>query len=197
MMRIVGGKFRGRQLATPRGRAIRPTSDRIREALFDILQHGTHANLGLTLPQNMIVLDVFAGTGAIGFEALSRGASHVTFIEKDPAACRVIEKNSRNLDVTIYMTLLRRNALRPASPPKGAKTADILFLDPPYRSETAAPALQALRARGWVSRTSLSIIEISSDEVFEPPRGFVSIDNRRYGNTTLLFLRSEGFSEPT
>lgn len=197
MMRIVGGKFRGRQLATPRGRAIRPTSDRIREALFDILQHGTHANLGLTLPQNMIVLDVFAGTGAIGFEALSRGAAHVTFIEKDTAACRVIEKSSRSLDVTMDMTLLRRNALRPADPPKGAKPADILFLDPPYRSDMAAPTLQALRARGWVSRAALSVVEIASNETFEPPRGFVSADERRYGDTTLVFLRSEGTEEQT
>jgi len=164
--------------------------------LFDILQHGARANPGLTLPQNAIVLDVFAGTGAIGFEALSRGAAHVTFIEQDTAACRVIERNSRSLDVTINMTLLRRNALRPADPPKGSKTADLLFLDPPYRSETATPTLQTLHARGWVSRTALSILEIASDERFEPPRGFVCIDERRYGDTTLIFLRSEGFAEP-
>ena len=196
-MRIVGGRFRGRQLATPRGRAIRPTSNRVREALFDILQHGTRANLSLTVPQNAIVLDVFAGTGAIGYEALSRGAAHVTFIEKDASACRMIEKNSRSLDVTVDMTLLRRNALRPADPPKGAKTADLLFLDPPYRSKTAAPTLQALHTRGWLSKMALSILEIASDEIYEPPPGFVSIDERRYGDTTLVFLRSEGFAEPT
>ncbi len=196
-MRIVGGKFRGRRLATPRGRAIRPTSDRVREALFDILQHGTRANLGLVLPQEAMVLDVFAGTGALGLEALSRGAAHVTFIEKDPAACRVIEQNVQALNVTAHVTLLRRNAVRPAQPPKGAGTADILFLDPPYRSDMAAPTLQALRARGWVSRAALSVVEIASNETFEPPRGFVSADERRYGDTTLVFLRSEGTEEQT
>ena len=147
-MRIVGGMFRGRRLATPRGRSIRPTSDRVREALFDVLQHGLQSIRRGSWPRDAHVLDVFAGTGALGLEALSRGASHVTFIEKDSAACLVIERNARTLRATEQVTLLRRNALRPAAPPSGAPVADILLMDPPYRSDLAAPALKALRARG-------------------------------------------------
>ena len=191
-MRIVGGMFRGRRLATPRGRSIRPTSDRVREALFDVLQHGLQSIRRGSWPRDAHVLDVFAGTGALGLEALSRGASHVTFIEKDSAACLVIERNARTLRATEQVTLLRRNALRPAAPPSGAPVADILLMDPPYRSDLAAPALKALRARGWIARDGVSVVEMAADESLEPPRGFALADERRYGDTVLLFLRCEG-----
>lgn len=191
-MRIVGGMFRGRRLATPRGRSIRPTSDRVREALFDVLQHGLQSIRRGSWPRDAHVLDVFAGTGALGLEALSRGASHVTFIEKDSAACLVIERNARTLRVTEQVTLLRRNALRPAAPPSGAPVADILLMDPPYRSDLAAPALKALRARGWIARDAVSVVEMAADEALKPPRGFALADERRYGDTVLLFLRCEG-----
>lgn len=191
-MRIVGGMFRGRRLATPRGRSIRPTSDRVREALFDVLQHGLRSIGRGPWPKDAHVLDVFAGTGALGLEALSRGASHVTFIEKDSAACLVIERNARTLRATEQVTLLRRNALRPAAPPSGAPAADILLMDPPYRSDLAAPALKALRARGWIARGGVSVVEMAADESLEPPRGFTLADERRYGDTVLSFLRCEG-----
>ncbi len=191
-MRIVGGIYRGRRLTTPRGREVRPTSDRVREALFDILQHGLQSNQGAAFPKGANVLDVFAGTGALGLEALSRGANHVTFIERDPAACRVIERNTRTLNAMESVTLLRRNALRPASPPAGSPAADVLLMDPPYRSDMAAPALQALRARGWIARHGVAVIEMATNEVLDPPRGFVVVDERSYGDTTLAFLKSEG-----
>ena len=194
-MRIVGGTFRGRQLATPRGRTVRPTSDRVREAMFDILQHGLQSNAGGGLPNGANVLDVFAGTGALGLEALSRGATHATFIEKDPAACRVIERNTQMLDAMKCVTLLRRNALRPAAPPTNFHAANLLVMDPPYRSDLAAPALQALRARGWIARNAISVVEIATDESLDLPRGFTLIDERRYGDTTLLFLKSEGLGD--
>lgn len=194
-MRIVGGTFRGRRLAAPRGRATRPTSDRVREALFDILGHGSWCTRLGPLPKKANVLDVFAGTGALGLEALSRGAHHVTFIEKDPAACRVIERNARALGAMDRATLLRRNALRPAAPPADAPVADLLFLDPSYRSDMAPPALKALRARGWIANDGVSVVEMAADETLEPPRGFVTVDERRYGDTTLVFLTCEGLGE--
>lgn len=196
-MRIVGGMFRGRRLATPRGRSIRPTSDRVREALFDVLQHGLQSIRRRSWPKDAHVLDVFAGTGALGLEALSRGASHVTFIEKDSAACLVIERNARTLRATEQVTLLRRNALRPAAPPSGAPAADILLMDPPYRSDLAAPALKALRARGWIARDGVSVVEMAADESLVPPRGFALADERRYGDTVLSFLRCEGSDNAT
>ena len=194
-MRIVGGTFRGRQLATPRGRTVRPTSDRVREAMFDILQHGLQLNSGGGLPKGANVLDVFAGTGALGLEALSRGATHATFIEKDPSACRVIERNTQMLGAAESVTLLRRNATRPATPPTEFLAANLLVMDPPYRSDLAAPALQALRARGWIARNAISVVEITTDESLDLPRGFVIADERRYGDTTLLFLKSEGLGD--
>ncbi len=189
-MRIVGGAFRGRALAAPRGRAVRPTSERVREALFDILGHGLGRRE--SWPKDAHVLDVFAGTGALGLEALSRGAGRVTFIEKDPAACRAIERNARALGAAGRATLLRRNALRPAAPPPDLPPADVLLMDPPYRSDLAAPTLKALRARGWLARNGVSVVEMAADESFEPPRGFALADERRYGGTVLLFLKGEG-----
>lgn len=190
-MRIGGGAFRGRRLATPRGRSIRPTSDRVREALFDVLRHGLRSTRSGPLPDDARVLDVFAGTGALGLEALSRGASHVTFIEKDPAACRVIERNVWTLRVMERTTLLRRDALRPATPP-GVSVADVLLMDPPYRSGLAAPALKALRARGWIARGGVCVVEAAADDSFQPPHGFALVDERRHGDAVLLFLTREG-----
>ena len=190
-MRIGGGAFRGRRLATPRGRSIRPTSDRVREALFDILRHGLRSVRSGPLPDDARVLDVFAGTGALGLEALSRGAGRVTFIEKDPMACRVIERNVRTLRVMERTTLLRRNALRPATPPPGVPAADVLLMDPPYRSGLAAPALKALRARGWIARECICVVEAAADDSFQPPRGFALADERRHGDAVLLFLTRE------
>jgi 16S rRNA (guanine966-N2)-methyltransferase len=141
------------------------------------------------------VLDVFAGTGALGLEALSRGATHVTFIEKDPTACRMIERNTLMLRATDSVTLLRRNALRPAAPPAEFLAANLLVMDPPYRSDLAAPALQALRARGWIARDAISVIEIATDASLDLPRGFVIADERRYGDTTLVFLKSEELND--
>jgi len=160
--------------------------------MFDILQHGLQSTADGGLPKGAVVLDVFAGTGALGFEALSRGATHVTFIEKDPAACRVIEGNTQMLSAMECVTLLRRNALRPAAPPTGFQAADLLLMDPPYRSDLAASALQALRARGWIAKNATSVVEMAADESFGPPQGFVLADERRYGDTTLVFLKSEG-----
>ena len=191
-MRIVGGTFHGRQLATSRGRTVRPTSDRVREAMFNILQHGLQLNADGGLPKGANVLDVFAGTGALGLEALSRGATHATFIEKDSAACRVIERNTQMLGAAESVTLLCRNALRPATPPPAFLAANLLVMDPPYRSNLVAPALQALRDRGWIARDAISVIEIATDESLDLPRGFVIADERRYGDTTLVFLKSEG-----
>lgn len=191
-MRIVGGEFRGRRLAPPRGNDIRPTSDRIREALFDILCHGLHSPRGGMLPENLKVLDAFAGTGALGFEALSRGVSHVTFIEKDPAACRLIERNVHALGVEDRITLLRRNTVRPAAPPSDLEPAGLVFLDPPYRADLAALALKALRARRWIGSEAIVVVEMAADEALEPPRGFLVTDERRYGDTTLVFLKCEG-----
>jgi 16S rRNA (guanine966-N2)-methyltransferase len=181
-MRIVAGRHRGRALAAPEGRDIRPTSERLREAVFNILAHGIPS-----LPAEARVLDVFAGTGALGLEALSRGAAHVTFIETDKAATRLIRYNLATLGETANADLLARDAERPGSAPAG-DPATLAFLDPPYRSGLAEPALAALGAGGWLAEGARIIIELAHDEAFTSPSGFTEDDSRIYGKSRVVFL---------
>src|SRR5712672_936485 len=157
-LRIVGGVHRGRRLAAPAGETVRPTSDRAREALFNILSHGSFAAGGLPFAGRP-VLDAFAGTGALGLEALSRGASAAVFIE-----------NGRDALAT-----LRRNIAA--------------LLDPPYRSGLAGPALSALAGAGWLMPGALVAVEVAAREELSLPAGFAPIDERVYGAARLVFLR--------
>ena len=187
-MRIVGGRHRGRRLIVPPGDAVRPTSDRAREALFNILSHGDFAAAGSPFAEEN-VLDVFAGTGAFGIEALSRGAARAAFIETDRTALAVLRRNLAALDEEDAAEIIAGDATRPPRPPCAAAVA---FLDPPYRSGLAAPALTALAAAGWLAPRALAIVEIAAKEPFSPPAGFAMIEERRYGAARLVFLRREG-----
>ena len=184
-MRIVGGTFRGRVLTAPMGRATRPTADRVREALFDILM-----SAALTEGQGDLsecaVLDVFAGTGALGFEALSRGARTVGFIENDPGALAVIAENIRKLGVVDRSALLRVDATKP---PKAKQAYDLVLLDPPYRSGLAIPALTALGKNGWLAPTMRAVVEVAAGEPLAVPgQSFAITDERKYGAAKLVFL---------
>lgn len=181
-MRIVTGRHRGRRLATPTDRSIRPTSDRIREAIFDILTHRLFAGRF----DGAMVLDVFAGTGAMGFEALSRGAARASFLDSEAAAIRLIEQNARHLGETAAVLVLRREASKPGKAPV---PHDLVFADPPYRSGLAPAALAALAAERWLAPGALIVMELASDETPEPPDGFTAVDRRRYGGTTVHFWR--------
>lgn len=184
-MRIVGGKHRGRRLEAPKGRLLRPTAERAREAVFDVLAHAAWRKGEAVAGAQ--VLDVFAGTGALGLEALSRGAAHVAFIEADAAACRLIERNLETLGAQEQATVMRRDASRPGAPPAAATLA---FLDPPYRSGLAAPALEALAAGGWLAAGAVVVLELARREPFTPPEGFDPLDERVWGDTQVIFLRS-------
>jgi 16S rRNA (guanine966-N2)-methyltransferase len=181
-MRIVTGKHRGRRLATPADRNIRPTSDRIREAIFDILSHRLFAGRF----DGAMVLDVFAGTGAMGCEALSRGAARATFLDSESAAIRLVEQNVRHLGEAENVLVLRRDATRPGKAPL---PHDLVFTDPPYRSGLAPATLEALAQERWLAPGALVVLELASDETPEPPTGFTEIDQRRYGGTTVHFWR--------
>jgi 16S rRNA (guanine966-N2)-methyltransferase len=186
-VRIIAGRHKGRRLAAPQGQAVRPTSDRAREALFDILAHGRFADGPVF--EAVPVLDVFAGTGAFGLEALSRGASRATFIEKDRAVLAVLRGNIAELGETERATLLPGDATRP---PRAAAPAALAFLDPPYGEELAAPALAALAAGGWLALGALVIVEVAKRQDLTPPPGFTFLDERRYGAARFVFLRREG-----
>ncbi|HVA12196.1 MAG TPA: 16S rRNA (guanine(966)-N(2))-methyltransferase RsmD [Stellaceae bacterium] len=183
-MRVIAGKHRGRPLAVPEGQAVRPTSDRAREAVFDILAHGRFAEQDACL--DAIVLDAFAGTGAFGLEALSRGARHASFIEKDRVARAVLQQNIAALGETTHAAILNADATRP---PRATGACSLVFLDPPYGENLAAQALKALPQSGWIAKGALVIVEIAAKEDFTAPENFEMLDERRYGAAKFVFLR--------
>ena len=183
-MRVIAGKHRGRKLAAPEGGEVRPTAARAREALFDILMHGRLSD-GPAY-EDAIVLDAFAGTGAFGLEALSRGARFVTFLENDRVARAVLKENIAALGETQHAAILSGDATRP---PRATGPCSLAFLDPPYREDLAAPALVALGKAGWLAENALVIVELAAREDFEVPDGFALLDERRYGAARFVFLR--------
>jgi 16S rRNA (guanine966-N2)-methyltransferase len=175
-------------LIAPPGDAVRPTSDRAREALFNILSHGDFAAAGLPFA-DANVLDAFAGTGAFGIEALSRGAARAAFIETDRAALAALRRNLAVLDEEDAADVIAGDATRP---PRAPYPAALAFLDPPYHAGLAAPALLALTQMGWLAPRALAVVELAAREAFAAPEGFMMIDERTYGAATLMILRREG-----
>ena len=184
-MRIVGGRHRGRSLFAPPGDTVRPTSDRAREALFNILSHGRLAADGIPFAGEA-VLDAFAGTGALGLEALSRGAAEAVFFEQDPEALAVLRKNVETLGEVPRVQIMPYDATHP---PRAGLRCAVAFIDPPYRSRLAASALEAIAATGWLADDAFAIIEIGVREELVPPAGFTLLDERIYGAARLIFLR--------
>ncbi|MSO69220.1 MAG: 16S rRNA (guanine(966)-N(2))-methyltransferase RsmD [Alphaproteobacteria bacterium] len=183
-MRVVAGRLKGRRLDAPEGRDIRPTADKARQAIFNIIEHGTLTDQTL---DGARVLDVFAGTGALGIEALSRGAAHCTFVEHNRAALAALEANLKACGLgPSEARVLQGNAVSLAH---SNTPADFAFLDPPYGEDLAAPALQVLGARGWLKDGALCVLELGRQDAFTPPTGFSLLDERRYGAARILFLR--------
>jgi len=166
---------------------VRPTSDRAREALFNILSHGKFAASGLPFAERP-VLDAFAGTGALGLEALSRGASEAVFIESEREALAALRRNVGALGEGDQAQIIAGDATRP---PRATLACAVAFLDPPYKSGLAAPALGALAAAGWLTRDALVVIEVAAREDLPPVPGFTMIDERVYGAARLVCLRRE------
>ena len=190
-MRITGGSWRGRRLAVPRGRDVRPTNDRVREALFAILQHNDFGRPGgPVLPGDETrVLDACAGSGALGLEALSRGAAHATFLDTDAAALAACRANLRALGIADRATALSADALRP---PRPAAPVAIAFLDPPYFSGLGPQALTALAKAGWLALGAICVVEHAARERFAAPEGFELLDERHYGAAGIALVRWRG-----
>jgi 16S rRNA (guanine966-N2)-methyltransferase len=182
-MRIVAGRHRGRLIAAPEGREVRPTASRAREALFDILSHARFSVRESIAGAR--VLDAFAGTGALGLEALSRGAEHASFMERDRHARKLLADNVKALGEEKSASVLAADALHP---PRAAIACDLIFLDPPYGEKVAAEALTALAQQGWIGAGAVISLELPARNDFAPPEGFALLDRRRYGRTTILFL---------
>lgn len=188
LVRITAGKHRGRKLAVPAGREVRPTSDRTRQALFNILEHGGFREGGGSILRGAHVLDAFAGSGALGLEALSRGAAHATFMETAAPAVEAIRQNVAACREQQNADILPVDA---TSPPRARVACEIAFLDPPYRQDLAVPALKALAAAGWIATGAICCVEVAADEDLSAPPGFTGLDERRYGAARIVLLRFE------
>lgn len=202
-MRITAGSHRGRRLAVPAGRDVRPTSDRARQALFNILEHGGFVDGGGSPVRDAHVLDAFAGSGALGLEALSRGAATAVFLETGKQALEALRRNIDNCRAHDRATILRADATCPPSTrifldaksigERARVPCTLAFLDPPYHKGLAAPALTALAKSGWLADDAICCVELATDEDFTPPEGFGPLDERRYGAARIVLLR---FSRP-
>ena len=190
-MRIVAGKHRGRAISALDDESVRPTSDRVRENVFNILTHGRFLEDASPVA-GARVLDAFAGSGALGLEAISRGAADAVFLDKDLSALECIRRNVERLHEDARAILVQADATEPPPPSKVRRNPgprDLVFLDPPYGSGMASPALAALAANGWLAERAVIIVELDGRETFEVPEGFTIADDRSYGRTRIVFLR--------
>jgi 16S rRNA (guanine966-N2)-methyltransferase len=183
-MRIIAGRHRGRRLAAPPGLAVRPTGERAREALFDVLAHGRFGEGPVY--RDARVLDAFAGTGAFGLEALSRGAAHASFMDKDRTALATLAANVAALGEIEHAAVIKADALHP---PRAAAPCSLVFLDPPYKEDVAPAALTSLAAAGWIAPDALVVVEVAAAQDLAAPAGFTVLEERRYGAARLVFLR--------
>jgi 16S rRNA (guanine966-N2)-methyltransferase len=182
-MRIDAGSHRGVKLAARQGDDTRPTSDRARQAVFNILAH-THAAI-----RDAKVLDVFAGSGALGLEALSRGAERASFIESSRGAADCIRRNIAACREQARASLFIADALKPPRASGAWGPCSLVFLDPPYGKGLIPPTLAALDENGWIAAEALIVAEVDRKEVLEAPPGFSALDDRQYGKARILLLR--------
>lgn len=180
-MRIIAGKYKGRRLEQPDPIITRPTMDRTREAVFSILGHHiffSHAR----------VLDAFAGSGAYGFEALSRGAGHVYCVEQHPKACAVIKNNAQILGCASDVSVLCQDVLKMA---QVTQPVDLIFMDPPYQKNLVPPALKYLLQRGWIGAKTVIVVEVERGETLDLSNdGFVITLNRPYGRNNIYIVKA-------
>ena len=183
-MRIVAGRWRGRALQAPPGQSTRPTAERVRQALFDMLWHAPWG--GRDLIEGATVLDAFAGTGAFGLEALSRGAARATFLENDRAALAALRANLAALGAEARVL-----AVDARKPPRADAPCGLLFLDPPYGQDLAAATLPALERTGWVAPGAVACLEIGKAEAPPDLPGWELLAERAHGAARMLVLRRE------
>jgi 16S rRNA (guanine966-N2)-methyltransferase len=182
-MRVVGGRLKGRNLAAPSSREIRPTADRLRESVFNILMHAYDDPI-----EDARVLDLFAGTGALGIEAVSRGARFALFVDNGAEARALLRNNVEALGLGGVTKVYRRDAtnLGPAHP---VEPFSLAFLDPPYGKGLADKALASLRDGGWLTPGALVVVEEAKAAALVAPDGFEELERRAYDDTEFVFLK--------
>ena len=185
-MRIVGGSLRGRALEAPRSQAIRPTTDRARESLFNVLAHRFAGQI-----EGARVLDVFSGTGALGIEALSRGAAFCLFIEESVEGRGLVRQNIEALGLTGRSKLFRRDATALGAAGTLGQFS-VLFADPPYGKGLGGAALASARDGGWLAPGALCVVEEANGAPFDPGHGFQEVERKSYGDTDIRFIEVTG-----
>jgi 16S rRNA (guanine966-N2)-methyltransferase len=183
-MRVIGGRLRGRTLAALKSNAIRPTADRLREALFNILIHAYDDPI-----TGARVLDLFAGTGALGIEALSRGAAFALFVDEAAGARALLRENVTTLGLGGTARIFRRDATK-LGPVHPLGPFSLAFLDPPYGKSLAENALSSARDGGWLTPGALIVVEEAVKSEFAAPEGFSELERRRYDDTQFTLLRA-------
>jgi 16S rRNA (guanine966-N2)-methyltransferase len=183
-VRVVGGVLRGRAIAAPGSQAVRPTSDRLRESIFDILAHRYDDAV-----EGARVIDLFAGTGALGLEALSRGAARALFVDEGAEARALLRQNIEALGLGGVTRVFRRDATKLGLAPPG-EAFTLAFLDPPYGKGLAPLALAELARGNWLAPDALVVIEEAAGATLELPEGYAQLDARRYGDTQIVFARA-------
>ena len=184
-MRVVGGRLKGRNLASPSSQAIRPTADRLRESVFNILIHAYDNPI-----EGARVLDLFAGTGALGIEAVSRGAAFALFVDNGAEARALLRANVEALALGGVTRIWRADATKLGSAPAGGPFA-LAFLDPPYGQALAGPALASLVGGGWLEPNALCVVEEAEKVEIVAPDGLALIDERTYGDTKIMILQRD------
>ena len=183
-MRVIGGRLRGRTLAAPKSQSIRPTADRLREALFNILVHAHGDPV-----TGARVLDLFAGTGALGIEALSRGTAFALFVDDGAEARALLRENVATLGLGGVSRIFRRDATKLGSA-HPLEPFSLAFLDPPYGQDLAVKALASARAGGWLTPEALIVVEEAAKARFAAPEEFTELERRRYDDTEFVILRA-------
>ncbi|MCJ9428472.1 16S rRNA (guanine(966)-N(2))-methyltransferase RsmD [Kordiimonas marina] len=187
MTRIIAGRHKGRRLDVPPGKDIRPTTDRMRERVFSMLMHRRYPDMA-----GARVADLFAGTGALGLEALSRGAAHITFVEQAPASLQCLKANIATLHAEAETTVLRANA---GALPTSKDAHDFIFMDPPYRMGLVRPALDAILRGGWLAEDGAIICELARDDDTDFPEALELVDERQQGQQRIVFLKKRTDAE--
>lgn len=182
-MRVVGGRLRSRPIAGPKGQGLRPTADRLRQSLFNILTHAYGDPVS-----DARVLDLFAGSGALGIEAISRGAAFALFVDDGIESRALLRDNVATLGLGGVTRIFRRDATK-LGPVHPLEPFPLAFLDPPYGKGLAEKGLASAREGGWLTPGALVVVEEAADAGFKAPEGFEELERRPYDDTELVFLR--------
>lgn len=184
-MKLIAGKYKGRNLESPKTRTVRPMTNFAKQAVFSILEYWRYVEPHSNILQGADVADCFCGTGAMGLEALSRGANSVTFVDKDPQVIKVVERNVEKIAPDDLVNIVTSDASRL---PNSHKAFDVLFVTPPYGHQLAEPTLKSLQRQGWIKPGSVLIVEIGEKENLDVPTHYQVLDERKYGAAKIFFL---------